>query len=164
MSAAPPASPGRETPPSALGWQAIVGKTYASFTVEVEKRWIRTFAEAIGADDPVYRDEAAASALGHPAIPAPPTFAFTLAMERAQPFLVLEDLAIDKRRTMHGEQSFVYQRPIHAGDVIRGAQKVVAIYDKKGGALTFIVTETTLTNQREEKVCELATTIVVRNG
>jgi acyl dehydratase len=142
----------------------IVGKTYAPFSVPVEKRWIASFAQAIGEDDPVYVDEAAARAAGHPALPAPPTFGFTIAMECAQPFLVLEDLGIDKTRTMHGEQSFVYHAPIRAGDVIRGEQKVVDMYDKKGGALTFIVTETRLANGRGEPVGALATTIVVRNG
>ena len=142
----------------------LVGKTYPPFTVEVEKRWIRSFAEAIGEDDPVYRDEAAARAAGYPGIPAPPTFAFTLAMERAQPLLVLDDLAVDKTRTMHGEQSFVYQRPICAGDAITGRQTVTDMYDKKDGALTFVLTRTALENQRGEPVGELATTIVVRNG
>ena len=142
----------------------IVGKEYAPFTLAVEKRWIRTFAEAIGEENPIYRDEEAAIAAGYRSLPAPPTFPFTLAMEVRQPFIVLEDLAIDKTKTMHGEQSFVFHRPICAGDAITGRQKVVDMYEKKGGALTFIVTETTLDNQRGDRVCELTTTIVVRNG
>ncbi|HEX9275440.1 MAG TPA: MaoC family dehydratase N-terminal domain-containing protein [Casimicrobiaceae bacterium] len=141
----------------------IVGKEYAPFTIAVEKRWIRSFAEAIGEDNPIHRDEEAAIAAGYRSLPAPPTFPFTLAMEARQPFLVLEDLAIDKTKTMHGEQSFVYHGDIVAGDVITGQQKVVDMYDKKGGALTFIVTETRLANQRGERVCDLTTTIVVRN-
>ena len=144
--------------------KSIIGKEYPPFTVEIAKRWIRSFAEAIGDDDPIYRDEQAAKAGRYASIPAPPTFAFTIAMERSQPFLVLEDLAVDKTKTMHGEQSFVYHSPICAGDAITGRQKVVDMYDKKGGALTFIVTETTLDNQRGDRVCELTTTIVVRNG
>lgn len=153
-----------DTTTGAAAYRSIVGKIYAPFTVEVEKRWIRSFADAIGDDDPVYRDEAKAQAAGHRTIPAPPTFAFTLAMECAQPFLVLEDLGIDKTRTMHGEQSFRYDRPVFAGDVITGEQKVVEVYDKKGGALTFIVTRTSLADREGQPVGELATTIVVRNA
>jgi len=142
----------------------LVGKEYAPFSVEVEKRWIRSFADAIGDDNPVYRDERAAREAGYASIPAPPTFPFTIAMEAAQPLRVLEDLAVDKTRTMHGEQAFVYHGAICAGDVITGRQRVVDMYDKKGGALTFVVTETRLDNQRGEHVCDLRTVIVVRNG
>jgi hypothetical protein len=35
---------------------------------------------------------------------------------------------------------------------------------KKGSALTFVVTETRLDNQRGEHVCDLRTVIVVRNA
>ncbi|HEX8012053.1 MAG TPA: MaoC family dehydratase N-terminal domain-containing protein [Casimicrobiaceae bacterium] len=144
--------------------QSLTGREYPPFEVEVEKRWIRSFAAAVGDDDPLYRDEAKARSAGYPSIVAPPTFAFTIAMEARQPLRVLEDLGVDPTRTMHGEQSFRYHRPICAGDLIRGRQRVTAMYDKKGGALTFVVTETALDNQRGERVCELGTTIVVRNG
>ena len=142
----------------------LVGKTYPAFSVDVDRRWIRTFAEAIGETSPIHRDEDAARAAGYAAIPAPPTFAFTIAMEARQPFLVVEDLGVDKTRTMHGEQSFAYHRPIHAGDTISGRQEIVDMYDKKGGALTFVVARTRLANQRGEPVCDLRTVIVVRNA
>jgi acyl dehydratase len=65
---------------------------------------------------------------------------------------------------MHGEQAFTIHRPIVAGDVLTGRQKVVDVYERKGGALTFVVTETALRDQRGEPVTDLRTTIVVRNG
>lgn len=144
--------------------QNLVGREYPPFCVAVERRWIRTFADAIGDDDPLYRDRQVAAAAGYADVPAPPTFGFSVAMEAAQPLLVLADLGIDKTRTMHGEQSFAYERPIVAGDVLTGTQKVVDMYDRKAGALTFVVTQTTLANQREERVCDLRTVIVIRNG
>lgn len=144
--------------------QGLVGKAYPPFSIEVDKRWIRAFADAIGETSPIHRDDAAARAAGYEAIPAPPTFAFTVAMEAGQPFLVIDDLGVDKTRTMHGEQSFVYHRPIHAGDTIRGRQEVVDMFDRKGGALTFVVAQTRLSNQRDEPVCDLRTVIVVRNA
>ena len=143
--------------------QGIVGKTYAPFTVEVEKGRLRLFAKAIGETNPVYTDEAAARAAGYRSLPAPPTFGFTIAMDAEQPFLILDDLGVDKTRSMHGEQSFVYRNDICAGDVITGQQKVVEMYSKKGGALWFIVTETALVNQDKQPVCDLRTTIVVRS-
>lgn len=142
----------------------LVGKEYEPFIFEVEKGRIRMFAQAIGEKNPIYYDESAAVGAGYPSIPVPPTFPFTIIMEANQAFMILEELGIDKARTMHGEQSFTYYGDICAGDVITGQQKVVGQYEKKGGALQFIVTEIRLKNQRQEHVCDLGTTIVVRNA
>jgi acyl dehydratase len=143
--------------------KSVIGKEYPPFTVEVEKRWVRSFAEAIGDTNPVYFDDAAASAAGYRSLPAPPTFSFALIMERNQSFMILDELGIDKRRAMHGEQSFVYHADLCAGDVVTGRQRVLDVYDKKNGALDFLVSETRLENQRGEHVCDLRTTVVVRN-
>lgn len=143
--------------------KGIVDKEYPPFSVEVEKHWLRGFAAAIGADYPIYSDEAAARAAGYRSLPAPPTFPFALIMEANQSFMILDELGIDKRHAMHAEQSFAYFADICAGDVITGRQKVVDVYDKKNGAMEFIVTEIRLDNQRGEHVCDLRITVVVRN-
>lgn len=142
----------------------LAGREYPPFTVAIERRWIRTFADAIGDDDPLHRDVRAAQAAGYPDLAAPPTFAFAVAMEAAQPLAVIDDLGVDRSRTMHGEQAFTLHRPIVAGDVLTGRQKVVDVYDRKGGALTFVVTETELRDRHGAPVADLRTTIVVRNG
>jgi acyl dehydratase len=142
----------------------IVGTTYAPFTVEVERRWIRGFAEAIGDADPIRFDEAAARAAGYRSLVAPPTFPFAVAMEADQCFSILRQLGIDQRRAMHAEQSFVYHGDVCAGDVLTGQQTVVDVYPKKNGELEFIVTEIRLDNQRGERVCDMRITVVVRNG
>jgi acyl dehydratase len=143
--------------------KSVIGKEYPPFTVEVEKRWVRSFAEAIGETNPVYFDESAARAAGYRSLPAPPTFPFALIMDRNQSFMILDELGIDKRRAMHGEQSFVYHADLCAGDVVTGRQRVVDVYDKKNGALEFLVTDIRLDNERGEHVCDLRTTVVVRN-
>ncbi len=144
--------------------QSIVGREYAPFTVEVEKGRLRAFAKAIGETNPVYLDEAAAHDAGYRSLPAPPTYAFTIMMDADQGFKVLEDFGIDKARTVHGEQGFVYHRDICAGDVLSGRQRIVEFAEKKGGALQFITTEIALVNQDGLPVCELRLVIVVRNG
>jgi acyl dehydratase len=142
----------------------LIGKAYEAFRVTVDERWIKNFAASIGDEDPVFRDERAAAAAGYAALPAPPTFGFTIAMEASQPLRVLDDLAVDKTRTVHGEQAFTYHRPVLAGDEIVGVQKIVDIYDRKGGAMTFVVTQTSLCTHRGEPVCDMRTVIVVRNA
>jgi acyl dehydratase len=143
--------------------KSVIGKEYPPFTVEVEKRWVRSFAEAIGETNPIYFDESVARAAGYRSLPAPPTFPFAVIMDRNQSFMILDELGIDKRRAMHGEQSFVYHADLCAGDVVTGRQTVVDVYDKKNGALEFLVTDIRLDNQRGEHVCDLRTTVVVRN-
>jgi hypothetical protein len=45
---------------------------------------------------------------------------------------------------LHGEQEFIYERPVLAGDVLVGEGKVVDAYRKesKGRTMTFVVMET----------------------
>ena len=133
-------------------------------SVEVEKGQLRFFAKATGETNPVYTDEAAAKAAGHPAIPAPPTFAFTLNnLAPGKGPSWLSQMGVDIGNVLHGEQSFEYHRPIYAGDTITLAGRVTDIYDKKGGALEFIVMENDATNQKGELCVRMRAVTVVRN-
>ena len=95
-----------------------VGTTYLPLTYEVGRERIREFAEAVGDPNPAYVDPAAARALGHPDVVAPPTFA-VVATRRSQ-IAVIEDpeLGLDFSRVVHGDQRFAYVRPIVAGDTL----------------------------------------------
>lgn len=141
-----------------------IGKDYPAFTVDVEKGRLRAFAQAIGENNPIHHDPEAAKKAGFASLVAPPTFAFTIIMDAGQSFNILAEMGIEKTRAVHGEQHFTYHRPILAGDVISGRQRIVDMYDKKNGALWFIVADVSLANQRGEAVCDLRSVIVVRNG
>ncbi len=142
----------------------FLGKEYPKFSVDVEKGRIAQFARSIGADDPVFFDETAAKHQGYRAIPAPPTFGYTITMDAGQSFNVLEDMGVEKSKAVHGEQGFTYFGDICAGDTITGRQKITDLYDKKNGALIFFVTETKLENQLGDHVVDLHSVIVIRNG
>lgn len=130
---------------------------------DVEAGQLKLFALATGQKDPVYSDEAAARAAGYPALPAPPTFPFSLMLLAPQVKGNLADMGVNIGKILHGEQSFEYRQPIHAGDRIAIQTRTTDIYDKKGGALEFIVQETSFTNQNGE-MCALGRTVtVVRN-
>ncbi len=144
--------------------EKFLGKTYAPFSVDIEKGRIAQFARAIGEDSPIYFNEKAAKAAGYRQIPAPLTFGFSITMDAGQSFNVLEDMGVEKAKAVHGEQGFDYMGDICAGDTITGQQKVIDIYDKKNGALIFLVTETKLSNQLGDQVADLHSVIVVRNG
>ena len=141
-----------------------IGLTVAPYTVEVEKSRLRFFAKATGQADPIYTDEAAARAAGHPALPVPPTFLFCLEMDAPDPGALRNQLGIDIAKILHGEQRFRCHCMAYAGDRLTFEQRVADIYSKKGGALDFMVRETRVTNQRGEHVADLVGTTVVRNG
>ncbi len=147
-----------------MDYKKYINKTYEVFTIEVEKGRLRAFAGAIGEQDAIYSDESSAKAAGYTSIPAPLTFPFSITMDAGQSFNALEDMGIQKTKAVHGEQGFKYYKAICAGDVVTGQQKITDIYEKKGGALLFIVMEISLSNQLNELVCELQSTIVVRNA
>lgn len=141
-----------------------IGLQLPAFEVDVEKGGLRFFAKATGQTDPVYVDDEAARAAGHPGLPVPPSFLFCLEMDAPNPGELRDRLGIDIARVLHGEQRFVFHGLAHAGDRLRFEQRVADIYDKKGGALEFVVRETRVTNQRGEPVADLIATTVVRNG
>ena len=141
----------------------FIGHVMPAFSAEVEKGRLRFFAKATGQTDPVYTDEAAARAAGYPALPVPPTFLFCLEMESPDPAAIRNLLGMDYRTLLHGEQGFTYRRMAFAGDTLTFEQRIDDIFEKKGGALEFVVRKTRVTNQRGEGVAELRAVTVIRN-
>lgn len=136
--------------------------------VSVEKGFLQFFAKATGETNPIYFDEEAARAAGHPAIPAPPTYAFSLGMmapaRRGHIFDKDQGLGVEMAQVLHGEQGFTYHRPIHAGDQLTVTTTTSDIYDKKGGALQFVVQDTRVEDDAGVLCVESRTVTVVRNG
>jgi acyl dehydratase len=145
-----------------------IGQASEPRAVEVERGFLRFFAEATGESDPVYFDDAAARAAGHPALPAPPTYLFSLNLSApAKIGSVLDPvngMGVDMSRILHGEQSFTYHRPIYAGDRLTLVTTTRDIYAKKGGALEFVVQDTTAHDENGVLVAEMESVTVVRNG
>ena len=141
----------------------FIGKAIPEFRTVAEAGQLRFFAKATGETNPIYFDESAARDAGHPNLPLPPTFLFSL--ELHQPDTRWRDeIGIQVARILHGEQSFSYHRLAYAGDVLRFETRIADIYDKKGGALDFVVRETRVTNQHGEHVADLRSVLVQRNG
>jgi acyl dehydratase len=140
-----------------------IGRVSGAHTVEVEKGQLRFFAKAIGETNPIYYDEGAARAAGYRSLPAPPTFTFCLDMQKENPFKELDEMGINLGNMLHAEQSFTYHAPICAGDSITIENRVADIYDKKGGALEFVVQEYAARNQEGTLVAEMRRVLVVRN-
>lgn len=139
-----------------------VGRTLPTVQATVERARLRFFAEAIGEDNPIYRDLEAARAAGHPDLPAPPTFLFGLKLDGSDPLGWVADLGIDMRFVLHGTQRFVYHRLVFAGDEVFFRPRITDVYEKRGGALEFIVVDTEVT-RGADVVAVLTETIVARH-
>jgi len=134
----------------AIDREKHIGVVSEPRTVVVEPSFLKFFARATGETDPIYFDEAAARVAGHSALPAPPTYLFSLALgapaKRGEVLDPDNGIGVDMRRILHGEQSFAYHRPIHAGDRLTLTTTTRDIYEKRGGALEFIVQDTRAVN------------------
>jgi acyl dehydratase len=140
-----------------------IGYELPASELPIERSRLRFFAKAIGETDPVYTDEAAARDAGYADLPAPPTFLFAAELDSGANDRLLADLGIPFAKLLHGEQSFTHYRAACAGDTITMRSRIDDIYDKKNGALEFVVKTSRATNQRSELVAEMRTVLVCRN-
>ena len=129
-----------------------IGKVGNPITLRIEAGKIREFAKSIKDQNLLYYDENMAKAEIGGVMP-PPTFLMTIAHwdeGEGRPHVKM-----DLRRVLHGEQEFEYLKPIYAGDVLTAVTKVTDVFEKsggRGGIVTFVVMETSFTNQKGEKV------------
>jgi acyl dehydratase len=142
---------------------SVVGRRYPPHQVEVARGRLRFFAQATGQPDPVYTDVEAANRAGHRDLPVPPTFLFCLEMERPDPWSFVAELGIELSAILHGGQSFEYHSMAYARDRLTFATRLSGVYEKKGGALTFIERTTDITRDGAP-VARMASTLVLRNG
>jgi hypothetical protein len=131
-------------------------------SVIVDPWRVKLFCQAIGETDDIYWNAARAVAAGLPACPVPPTFLKSVEGEHFSTAALLELLQVPLRRVLHAEQSFEHLVETHVGDTVTVHRTIADIYDKKDGALTFIVIDTTY-RVSERPIASSRQTIVVRN-
>ena len=139
---------------------ALKGKEYQPVSFTVERERVTRFAEAIGEDDPIYRDAEAARAAGFPEQVAPPTFATVLQIMTSGQAVVDPDLGLDYSRVVHGAQEYEWRRPIVVGDVLRATPRIADIYAKKSNE--FLVTEADIRDASGETVVVSRSTLISR--
>lgn len=140
-----------------------IGHESQPSVLPIERSRLQFFAKATGEDNPIYTDRSAAQAAGYADLPAPPTFLFAAELDSGTGNQLLTDMGVSLASILHGEQSFTYHWTACVGDTITVRSRVDDIYDKKGGALEFIVKTSRAINQRDELVAEMRSVIVCRN-
>jgi acyl dehydratase len=140
-----------------------IGYQLPESILPIERSRLQFFAKATGEIRPEYIDVTAAKAAGHADLPAPPTFLMAAELDSGASDQLLQDLQIPLAKLLHGEQSFTYHKPIVAGDTITVRSVISDIYEKKNGALEFVVKDSRAWNQRDELVAELRSVLVCRH-
>jgi acyl dehydratase len=127
---------------------------------EVSRVKIADFADAIGEPSALCRDREAAVKAGYPDVIAPPTFAVIIDQRSIKAVVTDPGLGLDYSMVVHGEQSFSYSRPLHAGDVVVATTTIEAI--RSVGALSMLVTSTSIDTVDGEHVCTAKSNLVER--
>ena len=141
----------------------FIGMNIGSHEVQLEKGALKFFATAIGQENPVYFDEKAAEEAGYSGLPVPPSYYFSLDLLQDEPFKYLDTLGVNLNHVLHGAQDFEYFKPAFAGDTVVIKAKIIDLFDKKNGALDFIIKEVRVENTEGELLVKQIMTIIVRN-
>jgi acyl dehydratase len=140
-----------------------IGHELPESVLPIERSRLQFFAKATGETRPEYIDVTAARAAGYADLPAPPTFLMAAEFDSGVSDGLLRALQIPLANLLHGEQGFTYHKAVCAGDTITVRSTISDIYEKKNGALEFVVKDSRAVNQRHELVAELRSVIVCRH-
>jgi MaoC dehydratase-like protein len=104
---------------------SLAGKSYPPVVFEVNDTRVRAFADVVDA----------------PGADVPPTFA-TVAEFLSFPSIISDpELGLDFSRVIHGEQEYVWYRPLMIGDKLTARSTLASIRQRGGVAFLTIETE-----------------------
>lgn len=121
---------------------------------------IKEFADAIGDDNPLYRDQEVAVAAGYPDVLAPPTFLTIINLAGINAIVADPELGLDYERMVHGDQRFTHARPVHAGDRLTLTTHLDDIFARAGH--DFLTARAEVLDADGEHVCTTRAQLVVR--
>lgn len=140
---------------------AAVGKSWDPFEYEVGSVKIREYAAAVGFDDPIYHDDAAARGAGFRGIVAPPMFCVVYSAGAMAPALFDPEVQMDFASMVHGSQEFHWSEPVCAGDTVTTTASCIEIEERDGKG--FYVFGTVSLNQDGSETVRGTWTNIVRN-
>jgi hypothetical protein len=122
----------------------VVGLSLPRFTTTVKASRVTAFLNAIGEQRAEYRDRAAAEAASYRGLPVPPTYLFTLELERPKPYLALELLGVPLSAVLHAKQAFDCRAQCYVDDELDFAPVIADYTEKRDGQLGFLERRTTV--------------------
>jgi acyl dehydratase len=137
-----------------------IGKEWPAASFEVDAARIDSYANAVGEDNPLYHDAAAAKAAGFRDLVAPPMFCVVYSAPALGPAIVDPEVGINLGAMVHGAQEFDWGEPVCAGDTITTTATCREIYEKDGRG--FYVFESVSRNQEGQETVRGTWTDIVR--
>jgi acyl dehydratase len=145
------------------------GTKFGEFEFPVERGKIKEFAGAILDPNPVYRDVQYAQSRGFDSVIIPVTFPATFAFHLPSENLIVEmmqELEMNLATSVHGEVEFTMERPIIAGETLKGEITIGDIYEKegkRGGKMTFVEMAISFTDENDKQVATMKNVFIERN-
>jgi acyl dehydratase len=138
---------------------SLVGHETQPETGTIAAEDIRDFATAIGDDNPIYRDKAAARVAGYLFLPAPPTFItrFRVPFEEA-------GLDVQRMQVLHGEQEYLYERPLYAGDKVSVWHRIATLRQLDRAGVAVMTIEQLCDSAAGERIVTGKATVIVREA
>ena len=141
-------------------WEvAEIGDESPPYVYEVTEENIANYSRAVGYENPVYVNDAAAKEVGFPGIFAPPTMVYTYAPQRrhdvmsAKGYIAPEQSRINPRSTPFVSTNTSFQGIlVRPGDVVTSTTKVVDKFRKRDNK--FITFQVTAYNRLGEKIVQ----------
>lgn len=130
--------------------QKFIGKKYPIVTYEIGKEKVKEFTKAVKADPEKYTEY------------IPLTFPVVYSTELLANVLFDAEIKPDLRKLVHGEQEFIYFKPVKIGETITSEGSIENIFQK--GPHDFIVFKIESKNKTGELVCKSLWTLIIRGG
>jgi acyl dehydratase len=140
--------------------QSLKGKEYIEVSFTVDRDHVIRFCDAIGEDNPIFRDEAAAKAAGYDGQIAPPTFITALQIQTSGQVVMDQELGLNYSMVVHGEQEYDYTRPLRVGESLTAIPRIADIYSR--GRNEFLITEAEIKDETGDVLCVARSTILSR--
>jgi acyl dehydratase len=140
--------------------QALKGKEYQPVEFTVERDHVLQFCDAIGEDNPLFRDRETAVAAGYPDQLAPPTFVTRMQIQTSGQAVLDEELGLNYMMVVHGEQEYEYARPIAVGETLTAVPRIADIYVK--GPNEYLVVESEIRDASGQTVVVARSTLLSR--
>ncbi len=137
-----------------------IGKQWPGSTYQVSREKIKEYANALGIENPVHFDLAAARAAGFRDLVAPPMFCVVYALPALAPAVFDPEVGMSFATMVHGGQEFEWGAPACSGDEITTTPRCLSIEEK--GGMGFYVFETVSVNQDGEQTVRGVWTNIVR--
>jgi len=114
---------------------------------QVSAAKISEFATALGDDNPRYRGDSPM---------APPTFAAVISAPAWNQVFSDPELDLSRERILHGDQRFIFMRPLHAGDVVIATVTIDKVRVRSGSELISATVD--ITSREGEPGCSAQAT------